>query len=119
VLSAWKANQDGGMAVISRETVEKLVEVVPCQWCGGPLTLKWYDHPDGVRVEGVEGKVWVYGKCKRCGCQWSLLKMLRWLARAYGEWLAGRVEETIEWARKLLTKSLTGVRLQRTTRTAR
>jgi len=48
-----------------------------CRWCGGTLKeAKRYAHPNGVKLEKVPKKQWVYFPCPDCGYDWSLWKLL-------------------------------------------
>jgi len=61
-----------------------------CRFCKTKLKASgvgcWGPHPGGIRVIGYpdrgepyENHQWVYCKCSKCGYQWSLKKLRRWL----------------------------------------
>lgn len=48
-----------------------------CKWDGKPLSsfVDFYDHRDGWRVAGMEGRWWLSVRCTHCGYDWSLNKL--------------------------------------------
>jgi hypothetical protein len=65
--------------MVTLATVKKFVESQPCLNCGNENTmeLKFYPHSGGQDVDDIPDKVWLYGDCRRCQYQSSIVKLIR------------------------------------------
>lgn len=54
-----------------------LVGPAACRWCGAklPEEVRYYEHPDGWRVEGFSALLWLFLRCVNCDYDWSLWKL--------------------------------------------
>lgn len=50
---------------------------VNCRTCGGTLgsIVYYYEHSEGVYIEELDKKVWVWVECNKCQHQWSIYKL--------------------------------------------
>lgn len=39
------------------------------------ITIKMYSHTEGIGIEGIEEKQWVYYHCTQCSYDWALWKL--------------------------------------------
>ncbi|RLC86664.1 MAG: hypothetical protein DRJ03_08130 [Chloroflexi bacterium] len=66
------------------EWVANNASVLKCVGCSMPLSaagwvLRWYPHPDGLKLEDFDEPMWVYVECCKCGygnALWKLVKQL-------------------------------------------
>ena len=68
-----------------RDIIEWVADNAPilkCVGCSLPLSaagwvLRWYPHPDGLKLEDFDEPMWVYVECAKCGYGNALWKLIR------------------------------------------
>jgi len=61
--------------MITLEDIKNNMKSVKCDWCHtsfDPDDIYMYPHPGGHEIKDVDGKQWVYVKCKNCEYDWAI-----------------------------------------------
>ena len=67
--TAANTNLDGEARYLQLDHIPEISGLFDfCLVCGGrQLEIMGYPHPDGIHVENYKMRLWVFGRCLRCG----------------------------------------------------